>query len=463
MRKQRRIPICLVVSVLLGMPVFLVDPASARQPSSPKFRSHADDLVSSMRQKAEGGMVDAQMVMAKWCFEGGVLPKDHAEAARWYEMAAKQGNVEAMMALGGMLNEGDGIPKDARKGCEWYIAAARKGNAKAYFELGRIFETGDGVKADNKKAIKLYEEAYKRGETNATSWLANIRGADPNVEEQEPISDWDPQEQATTVNDDWGFSDESGGTEAVDQGATVSGATDAEREKARQYDLELQRRSEQEWNDFARQNGGMQFVGEPGSGQLAPAPLNDSGWDSDQSEETVFAYAQGIAELVGVAAGFESQIDPMIETIRRHQQTAKYSTDWNEQRYAMHQAEVWIGTLNGVMDQYKVAIGQLFSLYIRDGAIFRDAMRMLAETPECHPTVRNFCREFIGGSISAPSDAPYRQTGEGSRSPSFQDQGPVLRPGMRIGPLPITQDEIDDGSAYRELRARQLEAIEAGF
>lgn len=462
MRKQRQISICLVVSVLLGMPVFLVDPASARQPASPKFQSHTDDLVNSMRQKAEGGMVDAQMVMAKWCFEGGVIPKDHAEATRWYEMAAKQGNVEAMMALGRLLIEGDGIPKDVRKGCEWYVAAARKGNAEAYFELGRIFEEGDGVPADLEKALKLYEEADKRGETNAASRLASIGFADPKVEEQASMPDWDLQEQATTVNDDWGFSEESGGTEAVDQGTTVSGTSDAEREKARQYDLELRRRAEQEWNEFARLNGGPQFVGEPGSGQLAPAPQNDSGWDSGQSEETVFAYAQGIAELVGVAAGFESQIDPMIETIRRHQQTAKYSTDWNEQRYSMHQAEVWIGTLDGVMDQYKVALGQLFSLYIRDGAIFRDAMRMLAETPECHPTVRNFCREFIGGSISAPSDAPYRPTGEGSMSPSFQDQGPVLRPGMRIGGLPVTQQEISNGSAREAMYQGWLEAIEAG-
>ena len=316
--------------------------------------------------------------------------------------------------------------------------------------------------SDKEKAIKLYEEAAKRGDANAASRLASLQSPAPPTEE-EPFFDWGSDEQAATIDDDWGFSEEFSGTESAAQGTAVGGPADSEREKARQYDLELQRRAEEEWNEFARRNGGAQFVGEPGSGQMSHHPQQNTGWDSRRSEEDILNYAQGIAELVGAAAGFEAQIDPMVETIRRHQWTAKYSPNWNEQMYALRQAEVWIGNLNGVMDQHKAAIGQLMALYMRDGAIFRDAIRMLAETPECHPIVRNFCREFTGGSISAPSGASYRQIEEGSMSPSFQDQGPVLRPGMRIGPLPVTQDEIDDGSAYRELRARQLEAIEAGF
>lgn len=61
----------------------------------------------------------------------------------------------------------------------------------------------------------------------------------------------------------------------------------AEKEAAKQYDQELQRRAEQEWNDYAMQNGGSQFVGEPGSGQLVPAPQDNSQWTSSQSEEAM--------------------------------------------------------------------------------------------------------------------------------------------------------------------------------
>lgn len=391
----------------------LCNPAHAREPSRSRFQSQSDDLVDSMTQKAEGGMAEAQMVLAKWRYDGSVLPEDHAEAARWYGMAAKQGNVEAMMALGKMLNEGDGVPKDVRNGCEWYVAAARKGNAEAYFELGRIFENGDGVKADKEKAIILYEEAGKRGETNAASRLAGLQVVNPPMEEK-IVFDWNPHEQspATEVpDDDWGF--DAGTTAAsatTGQSPPARQMTAEEEEKARQYDLELQRRAELEWNEFARQNGGSQFVGEMGSGQLSFATENRSGWASGQSEEAIVAYANGIAELVGAAAGFESQIEPMIETIKRHQRVAQYSPDPNERMYSARQAGVWLGTLNGVMEQYKAALGQLFSLYVRDGAIFHDAMRMLSEIPECHPTVRAYCRKFISGSerASIPQSRPRR-------------------------------------------------------
>ena len=405
-----------VLLSIVGLPlssVPLCNSAHARESARSKFQSKSDDLVNSMTQKAEGGMAEAQMVLAKWRYDGGVLPEDHAEAARWYGMAASQGNIEAMMALGRMLNEGDGVPRDVRKGCAWYVSAARLGNPEAYMELGRIFEEGDGVPADGTKATRLYEEGAKRGSTNAASMLAGPQIAQPPMEE-EIVFDWNPHEQspATEVpDDDWGF--DAGTTAAsatIGQTRPVRQMTAEEEEKARQYDLELQRRAEREWNEFARQNGGSQFVGELGSGQLSFATENRSGWDSGQSEEAIVAYANGIAELVGAAAGFESQIEPMIETIKRHQRVAQYSPDQNERMYSARQAGVWLGTLNGVIEQYKAALGQLFSLYVRDGAIFHDAMRMLSEIPECHPIVRAYCRKFISGSerASIPQSRPRR-------------------------------------------------------
>ena len=440
MSKSRNIVVLLSCAGLFLASVPLCNPAHAREPSRPRFRPQSDDIVNSMTQKAEGGMAEAQMVLAKWRYDGSVLPEDHAEAARWYEMAAKQGNVGAMLALGRMLNEGDGVTKDVRKGCEWYVAAARKGSAEAYYELGLIFENGTGVKADKEKASKLYEEASKRGETNAASRLASLQIVSPPAEEEGLVFGWDPHEQAAQTDfpaDDWGFDAASTATSAtVGQTRPARQMTAEEEEKARQYDLELQRRAEQEWNDFARQNGGSQFVGELGSGQLTPVLQDGSGWDSGQSEEAILAYANGIGELVGVAAGFESQIDPMIETIKRHQRVAQYSPDPNERMYSARQAEVWLGTLNGVMEQYKAALGQLFSLYIRDGAIFRDSMRMMASMPECHPIIRAYCQKFISGS---------------ERASVSQNQ-------PRRNPAP----ESFDNEVQQTLREGWLEAIQAG-
>ena len=420
-RPDLRLPI-LAIFVALFAAGPLDETTFARQPARSKAKAQLDENIRSMRQKAEEGIMDAQMVMAEWCLNGDMLPMDHAEAARWYGMAARQGSVEAMMALGRMLIEGDGVPKDARKSCEWYIAAAKRGNPEAYMELGRILEEGDGVPADRTKAARLYEEGAKRGSTNAASMLASVHDANPaHDREAQTVPDWDSQSPAPDFSaDDWGFDASENPFGGWDRTTPVEKPVSYDREKARQYDLELQRRAEQEWNDFARQNGGAQFVGKMGSGQMTPAPQANPGMSSGRSEQAVMDYAQGIIELASMAAGFESQIDPMVETIQGHQRTAKYSSDWNEQRYALHQAEVWIGTLNGIMEQYRNATGQLMALYMRDGPLFRDAMLMIASTPECHPIVRNYCRNFFSGSERAT--VPQSQPRRNSAPRSFESE-----------------------------------------
>ena len=389
MNKSRKFVIFLASVGINLSSIPFCNPAHAREPSRPKFQSQSDDIVKSVTQKAEEGMAEAQMVLAKWRYDGSVLPEDHAEAVRWYGMAANQGNVEAMMALGRMLNEGDGVPKDARKGCDWYVSAARKGKAEAFLELGKIFETGAGVKADMEKAIWLYKEAAGRGETNATARLVKL--VDTNSpDEAEGLIDVSANGNTKVCP-----GRDSAATGSKSHETTANGLTQAEKEEAVRFNLEVQRRAEQEWNEFARQNGGLQFTGGEGSGQPSSSSGNRSGWDSGQSEEAVLAYANGIAELVGTAAGFECQISPLLETIKRHERMARYSTDWTVQRYALRQAEAWMGTLNGVMEQYKIALGRLINLSIRDGMIFHDAMRMLSEMPECNSAVRSYCRRFV--------------------------------------------------------------------
>lgn len=285
MSKSRKI-VVLFASIGLSLSaVPFCNPAHAREPSRPKFQSQSDDLIKSVTQKAEGGMAEAQMLLAKWRYDGSVLPEDHAEAARWYGMAANQENVEAMMALGRMLIEGNGVPRDIRKGSEWYVAAARKGDAEAYFQLGRIFEDGEGVNTDRGKALKLYIEAAKRGNANAAFQIAKIydadSGADRNTEMrdhylelaaelgcdaakemQSQIQDHAPVDQPPPADTDVSQVTSTAGME------TGTGRSDGITEDDRRYDQELRRRAEEEWNEQSRNTGGLQFAGNAGSGQL---------------------------------------------------------------------------------------------------------------------------------------------------------------------------------------------------
>ena len=439
-----------VVAVLVGclsvIPIF--DAAFAWPSSKPKTNPQLDENNRSMRQKAEDGMAEAQMVMAKWCIDGSVLPQDHAEATRWYEMAAKQGNAEAMMALARMLNEGEGIQKNVRKSHEWYVAAARKGNAEAYMELGRIFEDGDGVTANKGKAIKLYEEGAKRGSAEAAMRLAWIYGSDSELGDAEKRDHYleiasdlggdtdkesifllglynqmqnqakdqvtDSQRHSNDETDEWGFylSDASvqdssvpvaqaafygGHIGSAANAGTSAGLPYVITEADRQYDLELQRKAEMEWNEHARQTGGMMFVGEPGSGQLGSSPQNRFGpTRQPYDEEAAIAYATRIGGLVGGAAGLEYQLNQMIEDAKRYQEIAEYSTDWNEQVNALRKAEALILSIPQIKSDYYDAENTLISLRVRDGQLFDDAMRATISTPEVDPIIRAYCRGLIG-------------------------------------------------------------------
>ena len=65
------------------------------------------------------------------CQYGRGVPKNDAEAVRWYRMAAEQGDADAQLNLGYMYGTGEGIPKDYVQAYAWYNIAAAQGNKKA--------------------------------------------------------------------------------------------------------------------------------------------------------------------------------------------------------------------------------------------------------------------------------------------------------------------------------------------
>ena len=62
---------------------------------------------------------------------GRSVPQDHAEAVRWYRLAAKQGHAGAQFNLGWMYDEGEGVPEDDSEALKWYRRAAEQGHADA--------------------------------------------------------------------------------------------------------------------------------------------------------------------------------------------------------------------------------------------------------------------------------------------------------------------------------------------
>lgn len=62
-----------------------------------------------------------------------------------YANAANQDNAQAQFEIGIMYVEGNGVPKNDAEAVKWFRKAAEQGNSPAQFELGFMFAEGNGV------------------------------------------------------------------------------------------------------------------------------------------------------------------------------------------------------------------------------------------------------------------------------------------------------------------------------
>lgn len=164
-----------------------------------------------------------------------------------------------------------------------------------------------------------------------------------------------------------------------------SAALKAEKEEARRYNEELQRRAD----ESAARRSAQEESQRQAEQQARIAAQNSS-------EEAAIAYATRIGGLVGGAAGLEYQLNQMIADAKRYQDIADYSTDWNEQVRALQKAQALIQSIPQIKSEYYDAENTLISLRVRDGQLFDDAMRATIATPEVDPIIRAYCRRLIG-------------------------------------------------------------------
>ena len=77
-----------------------------------------------IRSKAEAGDPAAQYNLGGMYRSGEGVPKDAAEAVKWYRKAADQGHAPAQLHLAHMYAKGEGVPKDEAEAYAWYNLAA---------------------------------------------------------------------------------------------------------------------------------------------------------------------------------------------------------------------------------------------------------------------------------------------------------------------------------------------------
>jgi serine/threonine protein kinase/TPR repeat protein len=108
---------------------------------------------------------------------GDGQPKDVAEAAYWYALAAADGSVDAFTNLGHLHALGWGLPKPDPDGAKrlWMTAGAL-GQGKALFNLGWLAESGMGGPADLGAAKHWYARGAERKDPASVAALKRLGG-----------------------------------------------------------------------------------------------------------------------------------------------------------------------------------------------------------------------------------------------------------------------------------------------
>lgn len=109
------------------------------------------------------GVPEEQYTLGNAYYMGDGVPRDYAEAAKWFQLSADQGLAESRFMLG-MLNErGYGMPPDFLEAIKWYRQSADQGYLPAQFELGNMYALGKGVPQNYTEAYLWYSIAAASG------------------------------------------------------------------------------------------------------------------------------------------------------------------------------------------------------------------------------------------------------------------------------------------------------------
>jgi len=165
-RTIRRIFIVCVVCTLttLQVNVVLADNAPLGSPKK----------LAWVRARAEHGFIEQEIELAATYFAGRGVRQDFAQAAHWYEKAAKAGEPRAQNEIGYFYQAGIGVPVDLTQAAHWYQLAAASGLVQGSVNLGVLYLTGSGVEKNPSTAIKLFTNAFEHGCGTGASYLGEM-------------------------------------------------------------------------------------------------------------------------------------------------------------------------------------------------------------------------------------------------------------------------------------------------
>jgi uncharacterized protein len=129
-----------------------------------------DDLlraVELLRMAGEAEIADAQHALGVLALNGRGMNRDPAEAARWFERAARNGNLAGTVEYAILLFNGEGVPANEAAAARLFRRAAVRGNAIARNRLARLLVAGRGVPVNRVEAAAWHLLAAAQGLTDS--------------------------------------------------------------------------------------------------------------------------------------------------------------------------------------------------------------------------------------------------------------------------------------------------------
>ena len=115
-----------------------------------------------IRRSADQGHPGAALRMGFMCKYGHCVPRDLAEATRWFIQSEARSRAEgrpnptAWTCLGVAYLQGDGVPKDRAAAMRWFHQAAEYGQPGALIALGDLYLEGQDGRPDKVTALSFY-------------------------------------------------------------------------------------------------------------------------------------------------------------------------------------------------------------------------------------------------------------------------------------------------------------------
>lgn len=116
-----------------------------------------------LARRAQAGEAEAQYTLGI-VHDGGLgVPRDWAEAVKWYRRAAEQGYAPAQDILGSMYIRGLGVARSSAESVKWHRRAAEQGYPGGQYNVAFAYARGVGVAESKVHAHMWFGLAARQG------------------------------------------------------------------------------------------------------------------------------------------------------------------------------------------------------------------------------------------------------------------------------------------------------------